>query len=182
MDLAAKGYLKECRKEKRPFKPIQLKYEYWAVYCKGVKQSNIHPEKLRTDFPYQNNKLLEHPPLYSCLFAVQHSPRKKANRLARRKLTPAKRRFVSKFCTSCIGVGHTLEYRQWQNHARSPCCGLKKKEPTMYYYVLTAEQKERTLKKLLRRFWNQFWRKCIRSQNCHPRYLKLYVAGVTNKR
>ena len=41
VDLAAKAYLRKCRKEKRPFVPIQLKYEYWAVYYKQVKQSSI---------------------------------------------------------------------------------------------------------------------------------------------
>ena len=46
VDLAAKAYLRKCRKDMRPFVPIQLKYEYWAVYCKQVKQSSIRSDKL----------------------------------------------------------------------------------------------------------------------------------------
>ena len=45
VDLAAKAYLRKCRKDNRPFVPIQLKYKYWAVYCKQVKKSSIQPEK-----------------------------------------------------------------------------------------------------------------------------------------
>ena len=45
VDLAAKAYLKVCKKAKRSFMPIQLKYKHWAVYCKNLKQSNIHPEQ-----------------------------------------------------------------------------------------------------------------------------------------
>ena len=50
VDLAAKSYLKVCRKAKRPFKPIQLKDKYWVVYCKNVKQSNVHPENSMNRF------------------------------------------------------------------------------------------------------------------------------------
>ena len=48
VDLAAKAYPKECRKAKRPFKPIQLKYKETmdepgyldAVLAKGADRAN----------------------------------------------------------------------------------------------------------------------------------------------
>ena len=46
LDLEAKAYLQKCRKDNRPFVPIKLKYEYWAVYCNQVKQSSIRSDKL----------------------------------------------------------------------------------------------------------------------------------------
>ena len=122
VDLAAKAYLRECRRAKRPFKPIQLKYEHWAVYCKNIKQSNIHQEKLYEQIFH--TETMNYWNSHHCIpVPSQCNIHREANRMARKKLTPAKRRFVAKFCTSCIGVGHTLKYRQWQNHARCPCCG-----------------------------------------------------------
>ena len=44
VDLAAKAYLKVCRKTKQSFIYIQLKYKHWIVYCKDIKQLNIHPD------------------------------------------------------------------------------------------------------------------------------------------
>ena len=122
VDLAAKAYLRKSRKEKRPFVPIQLKYEHWAVYCKQVKQSNIQPEK-----PYKqifHTHTTNYWNSHHCIpVPSQSNIHREANRLARKKLTLAKRWFVAKFCTSCIGVGRTLKYRKFQNYAKCPCCG-----------------------------------------------------------
>ena len=102
--------------------PIQLKYEYWAVYCNQVKQSSIWSDKLYKKIFH--TKTTNYWGTHHCIpVPSQCNIHREANRLARKKLTPAKRRFIAKFCTSCIGVGHTLKYRKFQNHARCPCCG-----------------------------------------------------------
>ena len=46
VNLVAKAYLKVCRKTKQSLKAIQLKYKRRVVYCKDMKQSNIHPDVL----------------------------------------------------------------------------------------------------------------------------------------
>ena len=69
---------------------------------------------------------------------------RKANCLARKRLTPAKRRFVAKFCILCIGVGHTLKYKQYQDHARYPRC--RHEEERSNHVLLCPDH--RTKKKL----------------------------------
>lgn len=45
-DLAAKYFLRKCRRKKPPFKPIRLLYEHWALYYAKTKQSSINSNKL----------------------------------------------------------------------------------------------------------------------------------------
>ena len=85
VDLAAKSYLKVCRKTKRPFNSIQLKYEHWVVYCKDVKQSNIFPEKLYDQIFHA--KTTNYWNSHHCIpVPSQCNIHREANHLARKKL------------------------------------------------------------------------------------------------
>ena len=64
---------------------------------------------------------------------------RKANHLARAKLSPAKKRFVAKFCTSCLGVGHAMKYRGFQEHSDCPCCGANNEKAS---HVLLCPDKK----------------------------------------
>jgi len=140
VDLVAKAYLKVCQKEEQPFRPIQYKYKHWAVYSKQVKQSNIHPEKLygKIFHTHTTNYWNSH----HCIpVPSQSNIHREVNRLARKKLTPAKRRFVAKVCTSCIGVDHTLKYSSTRIMLNVRVADMKKNDLATNYYVLTIEQK-----------------------------------------
>ena len=178
VDLAAKVYLKECRKAKRSFKPIQLKYKYWAIYCKGVKQSNIHPEKLYEQIFH--TKTTNYWNTHHCIpVPLQCNIHQVANRLARRKLTPAKRRFVAKFCTSCIGVGHTLKYRQWQNNARCPCCGHEK-EKADHVLLCPDRRTKKNFKKAVKKILEPILEETKTEQTLSSAIIRMNSSSITS--
>ena len=73
-----------------------------------------------------------------------------ANRLARAKLRPAKKRFVAKFCTSCLGVGHALKYRGYQDHSGCPCCGDKSKKAS-HVLLCTDKRTKKNFNKVIKK-------------------------------
>ena len=139
VDLAAKSYLKIYQRADQPFIPIQLQYKHWAVYCK--KSSNIfHSQTTK----YWNTHYCIPVP-YQCTIHL------KANQLAKKKLTPAKRIFVTKFCTSYIGVGHTLKYRDYKDHSRCPRCGYKEEKTNHVLSCLDSQTKRKYFKKAVKK-------------------------------
>ncbi|OEU05826.1 hypothetical protein FRACYDRAFT_266850 [Fragilariopsis cylindrus CCMP1102] len=138
VDGKAKSYLKQCKREKRVHRPVRLLYEKWAVYVNGIKISKIDTE-----------------PLYATLFAPrsleywkkhhdikvdpQHDTDWEASQQAIKKLPQGQKRWLSKQASGCIGVGHVLKIRKWQNHSRCPLCN-KDEEKTSH--VLTCQDKD----------------------------------------
>ena len=146
VNLAAKAYLKVCKKAKQSFIPIQFKYKQWAVYCKKVKQLIIHPEKIMKRY-FMRIQWPTGTPTTASQFHLSVTSTTKPTVLLEKKLTPVKRRFVAKFCTLCIQVGHTLKYRQYQDHTRCPCCGYKEEQSShvLLYpdHITKKNQKDR---------------------------------------
>ena len=73
-----------------------------------------------------------------------------ANRLARAKLCPAKKRFVAKFCTFCLGVGHALKYRGYQDHSDCPCCGHDN-EKASHVLLCTDKRTKKNFNKVIKK-------------------------------
>jgi hypothetical protein len=46
VDRNAKAFLRKCKLNKRPHRPVRLLYEKWALYIQGVKQSKINKNSL----------------------------------------------------------------------------------------------------------------------------------------
>jgi hypothetical protein len=46
VDRNAKAFLRKCKMNKRPHRPVCLLYEKWALYIQGVKQSKINKNSL----------------------------------------------------------------------------------------------------------------------------------------
>ena len=127
VNLGAKHFLYKCQHAKRVFVPIQLYYEHWAVYCQQVKQSFIDLNAICEKIFHLQTKNYWN--THHCILVPsQCKIDRQPNRLVRKKLSPAKRRFVAKFYTPCVGVGHAHKYRKYQDHSRCPCCGAKVEE------------------------------------------------------
>ena len=78
--------------------------------------------------------------------------------LLEKKITPAKHQFVAKFCTSCIGVGHTLKYSRFQDHAKCPCC-KHEEERSIHVLLCPDKRTERQFQNNLQEISNTSLRK-----------------------
>jgi hypothetical protein len=124
VDLNMKAFLRKCKLNKRPHRPVRLLYEKWALYIQGVKQSKINKDSLyaslfapRTLSYWEKHHDIKINPLAT----VGWEP----SRLAMAKLPQGYKRWLVKHLSGHIGVGHMLKKRRWQDHSRCPLCNTK---------------------------------------------------------
>jgi hypothetical protein len=108
VDRNAKAFLRKCKLNKRPHRPVRLLYEKWALYIQGVKQSKINKNSLyaslfapRTLSYWEKHHNIKINPLTT----VDWEP----SRLAMAKLPQGYKRWLVKQLSGHIGVGHMLK-------------------------------------------------------------------------
>jgi hypothetical protein len=146
VDRNAKAFLRKCKLNKRPHRPVRLLYEKWALYIQGVKQSKINKNSLyaslfapRTLSYWEKHHDIKINPLAT----VDWEP----SRLAMAKLPQGYKRWLVKQLSGHIGVGHMLKKRRWQDHSRCPLCNTEN-EKTSHVLLCQNKSSKENFKKI----------------------------------